>query len=241
MYKGRAQLLNRINSATGQIAVLVDPEKNRDLAYLSNLTEKAHTAGIDYFLVGGSSVTQHEMTSCVSALKKLTPLPIILFPGASHQIAPNADALLFLNLVSGRNPDFLIGHQVAAASELHRMDLEIIPTGYLLIDGGVQTSVQYISQTTPIPQTAFSTALHTCLAAAMMGQQLLYLDAGSGAKQSVPAEWIPSIRKETGLPVIVGGGIRDIETIHLFQQHEANLIVIGNHIEQDMDFLLRLT
>jgi putative glycerol-1-phosphate prenyltransferase len=240
MYKGREAIWTKMSSKTGQLAVLIDPEKSQHEAYLRKLVKQAEFAAIDYFFIGGSTVTQKEMHACVSLLKKLTHLPVILFPGASHQISPEADGILFLNLVSGRNPDFLIGHQVAAASELHQIDIEIIPTGYLLIDGGVQTSVQYMSQTTPIPHNQFSIALNTCLASAMMGQRMLYLDAGSGAKQPVPAEWIGTIRKETGLPVIVGGGIRDIQTIKNFQTQGANVLVIGNHIEENLDFLLDL-
>jgi phosphoglycerol geranylgeranyltransferase len=238
MYKGRDHILQKMNSATGQLAVLLDPEKSREHSYLESLVKKAHFAQIDYFFVGGSTVTQHELQSCVSHLKKLTTIPVVLFPGASHQLSPEADAILFLNLVSGRNPDFLIGHQVLAASTLHQLNLEIIPTGYVLVDGGVNTSVQYVSQTTPIPHNQFSIALNTCLASAMMGQRILYLDAGSGAKQTVPAEWIQIIRKETGLPVIVGGGIRDIQTLENFRVHGANVMVIGNHIEENLDFLM---
>lgn len=162
----------------------------------------------------------------------------MLFPGAGHQLSPEADALLFLNLISGRNPDFLIGHHVQCAEEVHDMGLEVIPTGYILIDGGKLTSVAYVSQTTPIPRDQLSIARQTAIAGHLMGQRLIYFDAGSGALIPVPAELIREIKTILPTPVIVGGGIRTLESIEAMKEAGANIIVIGNKIEEDLDFLL---
>lgn len=238
MYKKRTKVAEQIASRTGQVAVLIDPEKSQDVVYLDKLAEKAAFAGVSYFFVGGSTVSHHEFEYCVQQLKALTAIPVVLFPGASHQVSNQADALLFLNLISGRNPDFLIGHQVAAAPDLHKMDLEIIPTAYILIDGGKKTSVQYVSQTTPIPNDQHSIALNTALAGKMMGNELLYFDAGSGASSTVPADLIALVKKETNSSIIVGGGIRSIEHMKTLHEAGANVVVIGNHIEENIDFLL---
>ena len=237
MYKGRTNIYSKISASTGQVAVLIDPEKSLNPLYLTELVKKATFAHVAYFFVGGSTVTHREFEQCISLLKSLTSIPIVIFPGASHQISPHADALLFLNLISGRNPDYLIGHQVQAASELHQIDIEIIPTGYMLVDGGRKTSVQYVSQTSPIPQDQFTIAKNTALAGTMMGNQLLYFDAGSGAQTSVPPQWISEIKHATKSPIIVGGGIRNIDQLIAYKEAQANIIVIGNHIEENIDFL----
>lgn len=238
MYKGRRAIFNEISGKTGQIAILVDPEKTKEEEIIVRLVQKAEFAGVNYFLVGGSTVSAKDLKQCIALLKQHTQLPVILFPGASHQISDDADALFFLNLISGRNPDYLIGHHIAAASELQEMNLEIIPTAYVLVDGGKQTSVQYVSQTTPIPGEQFSIARNTVLAGMMLGLQLIYFDAGSGAYNLVPTDWIYKLRKEIQVPIIVGGGIKSIETIDKFKEAGVNLIVIGNHIEENIDFLL---
>jgi putative glycerol-1-phosphate prenyltransferase len=240
MFKGRNAIFEKMRSKQGQLAVLVDPEKSMDADYLKKLIEKSEFAAIDYFFIGGSTVTQRQFTDCIQFIKANTSIPLVIFPGASHQIAEEADALLFLNLISGRNPDYLIGHQVQAAPELSEMNIEIIPTGYILVDGGKKTSVQYVSQTNPIPQDQFSIAKNTALAGVMMGNALLYFDAGSGAKKPVPTDWVERIKAITGSTIIVGGGIRTLENIQQLQSAGANIIVIGNHIEENMDFLLDL-
>lgn len=237
MYKGRKTVFNKISTQKGQVAVLIDPEKSLDVGYLNELVKKAEFAKVDYFFVGGSTVTHTQFEDCIRILKSLTSIPIVIFPGASHQISKHADAILFLSLISGRNPDFLIGHQVQAASELHEMDIEIIPTGYILVDGGRKTSVQYVSQTSPIPQDQFTIARNTAIAGSMMGNSILYFDAGSGAHTSVPDIWIKEISTMTNSPIIVGGGIRSLEKLNQFKQSGANVIVIGNHIEENIDFL----
>ncbi|HRO75235.1 MAG TPA: geranylgeranylglyceryl/heptaprenylglyceryl phosphate synthase [Crocinitomicaceae bacterium] len=238
MYKNRTHIYNKLAQKKGQIAILIDPEKATDKVALLALIQKAEFAQIDFFFIGGSTVTRKETENIVSILKANTDIPLILFPGSSHQISHDADAILLLSLLSGRNADFLIGHHVLASPELHQSSLEILPTAYILIEGGTKSSVAYISQTTPIPSDQDQIALQTALAGAMQGKRIIYYDAGSGAKNTVPLHLIEQTHKALpNCPIIVGGGIRSIQEIENFQ-NDANVIVIGNHIEQNADFLL---
>lgn len=220
-----------------QIAVLIDPEKFSGEEALINLIEKSEFAGVDYFFIGGSTVTRDEFEHCINIIAKTAKIPVVIFPGSSHQISEKADALLYLSLISGRNPDFLIGHHVASAHEVFDMNIEVIPTAYILIDGGTTTSVSYVSQTTPIPPSKLSIINNTAKAGILQGKKLLYLDAGSGAKQYVPLDVIKEI-SELRVPVIIGGGVRDIETIKNMHEAGANVVVIGNKIEEEIEFLL---
>ncbi|MDC1384441.1 MAG: geranylgeranylglyceryl/heptaprenylglyceryl phosphate synthase [Crocinitomicaceae bacterium] len=230
-------ILNGISSKKGQIAILIDPEKCADTSKLSELLKKAHFANVNYLFVGGSTVSREEFINCVNFIKENSKIPLLIFPGASHQISKKADALLYLSLISGRNPDFLIGHHVLSASEVYDMDLEVLPTGYILIEGGTNSSVAYVSQTTPIPGDKMSIILNTAKAGILQGKKLLYFDAGSGAKFHVPIEVIEEINK-LNTPIIVGGGIRTLGQIQQIHTAGANIAVIGNKIEEDIDFLL---
>jgi putative glycerol-1-phosphate prenyltransferase len=218
------------------IAVLIDPEKfkfqNSDVFF-----EKLRIANPNFIFIGGSTVSKVDFDFCISTIKKNSNFPIIIFPGGSHQISPLADAILLLSLISGRNPDYLIGHHIAAAEELNEMPLEIISTSYLLVDGGKKTSVEYISQTTPLPSDQIALARRIALAGKLQGKQLTYLDAGSGANNPIPSVMIEQV-KSIGSPLIVGGGIRSIEEIERCHNAGANVVVIGNAIENEVDFLL---
>jgi putative glycerol-1-phosphate prenyltransferase len=230
-------ILEQFASKLGQVAVLIDPEKVQDEKLLMDLLNKAKFADVNYLFVGGSTVSREEFQFCISNIKKHSDIPLVIFPGASYQISDEADALLYLSLISGRNPDYLIGHHVDSASEVYDMQLEVIPTAYILIDGGTNSSVAYVSQTTPIPSDKKSIITRTAKAGILQGKQLLYLDAGSGAKHPVPSEIVGSL---SGLPVplIIGGGIRSSDKIQEMKEAGANVIVIGNKIEEDIDFLL---
>ena len=230
-------ILNTISSKSNSIAVLIDPEKSDNGPFLLELLKKAAFAGIDYIFIGGSTVTRAQFSITVDFIKEHSSIPLIIFPGSANQISPKADGLLYLSLLSGRNPDYLIGHHIESAAELIQMDLEIIPTAYLLIDGGTQSSVAYVSQTTPIPRDKISIVKNTAIAGKLQGKKVLYLDAGSGAKYSVPVEIISSI-KELELPIIIGGGIKTIEQIKNCHTAGASIVVIGNKLEEDSDFLL---
>lgn len=231
-------LLDRITSKLGQIAVLIDPEKTNSDEQLTQLIEKSEFTGVDYFFVGGSTVNRTDLEQVIRFLKAKTSIPILIFPGGSHQLSKDADALLYLSLVSGRNPDYLISHHVQSAQEVFSLGIEIIPTGYILVDGGTKSSVAYVSQTTPIPQEQKTIALNTALAAQLQGKKVIYFDAGSGAIDSVPVSFIEELRKVSEIPIIVGGGIKSVESIQAYKNSEVNIIVIGNKIEENVDFLL---
>ena len=230
-------ITNGFSKRTGQIAILIDPEKSKNKVQLKELIKKAQFAKVDYIFVGGSTVSREDFVSVVSFLKENSSIPVVIFPGASHQISKDADALLYLSLISGRNPDYLIGHHVQSANEVYAMDIEVIPTAYILIDGGTKSSVAYVSQTTPIPNDKISIITNTAKAGILQGKKLLYLDAGSGAQQSVLPETVKEL-KQLNSPIIIGGGIRTKEQISELSVAGANVIVIGNKIEEDIDFLL---
>jgi phosphoglycerol geranylgeranyltransferase len=232
-----SEIFDHIANRKGQIAVLIDPEKSTDKERLLTLIKKAEFANVDYFFVGGSTVTRLEFLNVISFLKESCQIPLVIFPGSAHQISDDADALLYLSLLSGRNPDYLIGHHVISAHEVYDMDIEVIPTAYLLIDGGTKSSVAYVSQTTPIPNDKSSIILNTAKAGILQGKKLLYLDAGSGAINCVPTAVIDDLSK-LNTPIIVGGGIRSKDEIEELSKAGANVIVIGNKIEEEIDFLI---
>jgi phosphoglycerol geranylgeranyltransferase len=231
------EIYNRFNEKKGQVAVLIDPDKYTNLASLTQLLQKAEFAQVDFLFVGGSTVSQHDFQLVVQSIKEHSTLPLVLFPGAAHQISDKADALLYLSLISGRNPDYLIGHHVQSAQEVYQMDIEVISTAYILIDGGNLSSVAYVSQTTPIPRDHQSIILNTARAGILQGKRLIYVDAGSGAKQSIRTKTIEEL-STLPVPLIVGGGIRSLEKMNALRNAGANVIVIGNKIEEDLDFLL---
>ena len=218
------------------LAVLVDPDKVSD-ARLATLGYHANAGLIDYFLWGGSLVNQPQSAYYLRQLKSLTDVPILLFPGSVYQLDEQADALLLLSLISGRNPELLIGHHVTVAGRIKQMGLTTVPTGYLLIDGGKPTSVSYMSGTTPIPADKPAIAAATALAGEQLGLKLIYLDAGSGALNPVNQEIIRAVRAEINLPLVVGGGIRTPERAQQALAAGADLIVIGNGLERDAGWL----
>jgi phosphoglycerol geranylgeranyltransferase len=223
------------------IAVLIDPDKVTEPSQLHHLINLASENCVDYFFVGGSLVTTTNLSDIVKQIKENVNLPVILFPGNSIQIEPSADALLFLSLISGRNPELLIGQHVVVAPILRNTRLEILPTGYLLINSGRTTSVAYISNTTPIPEDKYSLAACTALAGEMLGLQLMYLDAGSGAEREISARMISSVRKAVRTPLIVGGGINTPQKAHTALEAGADMIVIGNVLEKNPNLLIEIT
>jgi len=229
------EIYNHFSARTGQIAVLIDPDKFNTPEILLPLLEKAKFAGIDYFFVGGSTVSRKVFIETVEFIKENTLIPVVIFPGAAHQVSEDADALLYLSLISGRNPEYLIGQHVLSANEVFDMEIEIIPTAYILIDGGSKSSVAYVSQTTPIPNDKENIILNTAKAGILQGKKILYLDAGSGAKNHVPSRII-EILKELKHPIIIGGGIRTKNALDNLSH--ANVLVIGNKIEEEIDFLI---
>jgi phosphoglycerol geranylgeranyltransferase len=183
--------------------------------------------------MGGSLLMAHQMELCIQRFKTESDIPVILFPGNPAQVTPYADALLYLSLVSGRNPDLLIGQHVASAPQVKASGLEVISTGYIIIDGGVQTTVSYMSHALPVPADKPEIALCTAWAAELQGKHLIYLDAGSGARRPVSEEMISKISSHIDIPLLVGGGILTPEKVFADSKAGANLIVVGNAIERD--------
>ena len=217
-------------------AVLLDPDKI-DFTTFPQFLEQAEAWGVDFFFVGGSLVTRYAIDQLVDAIHAHTRIPAILFPGNSLHIVPTADAILLLSLISGRNPEFLIGQHVIAAPLLRQSNLEILPTGYMLVESGKLTTVSYMSNTIPIPYDKPSVAACTAMAGEMLGLRLMYLDAGSGAQRPVPASVISAVREATEVPLIVGGGINTGEKAYTALEAGADVIVIGNGIEHNVGLL----
>ncbi|MBT1706295.1 geranylgeranylglyceryl/heptaprenylglyceryl phosphate synthase [Chryseosolibacter indicus] len=234
-------LHSRFTNGKKSIAVLVDPDKVDDSNKLLHLINLANENCIDFFFVGGSLVTTTNLSEVVSQIKANVSIPVVLFPGNTMQIEPSADALLFLSLISGRNPELLIGQHVMAAPILRNTSLEVIPTGYILINSGKITSVAYISNTMPIPDDKYSLAASTALAGVMLGLKLIYLDAGSGAEKEISAKMIASVRKTINAPLIVGGGINTAQKAIAALEAGADMIVIGNALEKDPDLLTEVS
>ncbi len=217
------------------LAILLDPDKI-DLNSAEVLIQKINQSPGTHIFIGGSLVENNILDELILKIKQKCALPIVLFPGNPSQISDKADAILFLSLISGRNPDFLIEHQVKAAPILKQTQLEIISTGYILIESGSETAVERVSKTTPLDRNNLELALATAQAGEMLGNKLIYLEAGSGAKQSVPLEMIKKISQNIGIPVIVGGGIIDLQGIQKAYDYGADLVVIGTAFENDIDF-----
>ena len=216
-----------------QFAILVDPEQcNEDK--LKNLISLAASSAVDYIMVGGSLLVNDHLNKCIELIKSETDLPVILFPGSEMQINGKADAILLLSLISGRNPELLIGKHVTAAPYLRASGLEILPTGYMLIESGNSTTALYMSNTTPIPREKDDIAVCTAMAGEMLGMKIIYMDAGSGAHKPVSASMISRVKEQISIPLIVGGGIKTPETAVEICRAGADVIVVGTAIENDI-------
>lgn len=225
-------LVERKQSGQKSFAVLIDPDKVTS-STLSPLVQTANQAGVDYFFVGGSLVISDHLDDCIQQIKTTSSIPVILFPGSPSQLSRYADALLYLSLISGRNPELLIGQHVISAPFVKKSGLEIIPTGYMVIDGGAPTTVSYISGAAPIPADKADIALCTAMAGEMLGKKLIYMDAGSGAKKPISEEMIALVAKSIEVPLVIGGGIRDAEKAYRNCKAGADVIVVGNAIEKE--------
>lgn len=218
------------------LAVLIDPDNITPEA-CEKLVLEAVNHKVGYIFVGGSLITGENLPTVIKIVKANSNIPVIIFPGNNLHIDASADGILFLSLISGRNPEHLIGQHVLAAPIIKRTALQVLPTGYILIDGGAQTTVSYISNTTPIPADKPGIAACTAMAGEMLGMKLIYLDAGSGAKQQISAKLVTTVRKAVNAPLIVGGGIDSpfklLETI----EAGADIVVVGNVFEKDPSLL----
>ena len=221
------------------LAILLDPDKII-WEVIDELILKINQSPATHIFIGGSLVFSNKIDELILKIKQHCNLPIVLFPGNPSQISNEADGILFLSLISGRNPDYLIGHQVKAAPILKKSNLEIISTGYVLIDGGCETAVSRVSQTSAIPRENSEKVLHTAQAGEILGNKLIYLEAGSGANLSVPSEIIELVSKNIAIPLIVGGGIKSQEEIQKVYGFGADLVVIGTAFENDNNFFNKM-
>lgn len=217
------------------LAILLDPDKI-ELENLDHLLLKINQSPATHIFVGGSIVETTILEELMTTLKQKTKLPVVIFPGDPSQISSQADAILFLSLLSGRNPDYLIEYQVQAAPILKKTNLEVISTGYILIESGNETAVARVSKTKPLNRENFDLVLATAQAGEMLGNKLIYLEAGSGAKNPVPLKMIELIAENVEIPIIVGGGIVDLHAIQNAYKAGADLVVIGTAFENDSHF-----
>ena len=230
------QIFKKSAEGKKQFAILIDPDKENEDS-LEALCELANQYKVDYLFVGGSLLTQDCLSDCIEVIKLHTQIPVVLFPGDNLQINSHADAILFLSLISGRNPDLLIGKHVISAPILKDSGIEVVSTGYMLIDGGTPTSVSYMSNTTPIPANKRDIAVCTAMAGEMLGLKLIFMDAGSSALNPVGENMISAVKKSIDIPLIVGGGIRSAEKAKAAFEAGADVVVVGNAIESNKDLI----
>jgi phosphoglycerol geranylgeranyltransferase len=235
-----AQFLEAKQTGQKKFVVLIDPDKVR-LGKISKVLETSVEAGVDFFFIGGSLVVNDMLDYVLKSMKEMCNIPMILFPGNSFQLSYKADGLLFLSLISGRNADLLIGKHVITAPFLKISPLEIISTGYMLIDGGIMTSVQYMSNTIPIPANKDDIALCTAMAGELLGLKQIYMDAGSGAKSPISESMIQTVSSGINIPLIIGGGISTPEKAAANAKAGADVIVVGNAIEKDPGLIKELS
>lgn len=237
MIKGIYQsLTDRKRTGKKSFAVLIDPDKV-NAENMDQLIPLAVDAKVDYFLVGGSLVISSYLDECLQLIKAQCDIPTIIFPGSPSQISKYADALLYLSLISGRNPELLIGQHVISAPQVKKSGLEIMSTGYMVVDGGAPTTVSYISNANPLPADKNEIAVCTAMAGEMLGMKLIYMDAGSGAKKAINESMIEKVAASISVPLIVGGGIKEPEKAYRNCKAGADVIVVGNAIEKDASLI----
>jgi putative glycerol-1-phosphate prenyltransferase len=235
------QLNNLRKEGKKSLAVLVDPDKITDAAHVNHVINLIKHAGTDIVCVGGSLLVEQGFHNILREIKEKCCVPVVLFPGSPQQISRDADAMLFLSLISGRNAELLIGQHVQAAPVLKKIGLEVIPTGYMIVDCGKQTTASYISQTFPIPHNKPEIAAATAMAGEMLGLKCIYLDGGSGADKPVSPAMIEAVRAAVDIPIIVGGGIRTERQVQEAYDAGADMIVIGTVFENEPETLFTLS
>jgi len=227
---------DRKRAGKKSFAVLIDPDKVNDQS-MAKLIELSVSSKVDYFFVGGSLVVSNYLDQCLQLIRKSCSIPTVLFPGSPSQVSKYADALLYLSLISGRNAELLIGQHVVSAPMVKKSGLEVMSTGYMVVDGGAPTTVSYISNSSPLPSDKSEIAVCTALAGEMLGMKLIYMDAGSGAKNPISETMISKVAQSIAVPLIVGGGIVDPEKAYLNCKAGADIIVVGNAIEKDSSLI----
>ncbi len=222
------------------IAQLIDPDFIRDFDHLVDCNSRAEKSGVDLFFLGGSLITRAREWDPVKALRKISNIPVVLFPSSPTHINRHADGILFLSLISGRNPEYLIGSHVEAAPLLRNSELEILPTGYALVSCGKTTTAEYVSNSMPIPHEKPEIAAATALAGEMLGMKMIYLDGGSGAEKTISPQMVATVKSWISVPLIVGGGIRTVEDAEALSRAGADVLVIGNGAEERPEFITEM-
>lgn len=220
------------------IGILIDPDKYNSIEDLNVVIESLKNKLPDFIFVGGSMINNNMFEDTISTLRESLNIPIIIFPGNNQQISNNADGILLLSLISGRNAEYLIGQHVQSSFKLKNSKIDILSTGYILVDCGSRTSVQYVSNTTPIPYTKNKIAAATALAGEQLGLSLIYLEGGSGADKPISCDMINIVRKNITVPLIVGGGIRNKTDVEKAWSAGADIVIVGTAFEKDPNILL---
>ena len=235
------QLEQKSKEGKRSLGILLDPDKVTDNTSCIRLVNVCVENKVDYILVGGSLMARNNFSQIIHLVKSNSSLPVIIFPGSYYQIDSEADAIFFLSLISGRNPELLIGQHVIAAPILKRTNLEIIPVGYMLVNSGQATSASYMSNTIPIPTDKISIAVSTAIAGEMLGLRTIYMDAGSGAEKPIPQKVIAAVKKNISLPLIIGGGINSVSKAVQALEAGADMLVLGNGVEENPELLIEIS
>ena len=234
-----SQIIESKKKGRKLFSILIDPDKQTEESLLQ-IIKKSKSSNVDLFFVGGSLLTNNSLDSCITIIKQNCKIPLVLFPGNAMQVNNKADGILFLSLISGRNPEMLIGNHVITAPILKESDIEVLSTGYMLIDSGKPTSVSYMSNTTPIPHDKDDIAVCTAIAGEMLGLKMIYMDGGSGAINTVSEKMINSVAKNINVPLIIGGGINSVEKAKEKCKAGADIIVVGNAIEKNENLITEI-
>lgn len=228
-----------ISKQKKKVALLIDPDKCTEDSLAIRL-KLAEENGISYIFVGGSLLNYYLMDNCIKQIKKICKIPTIIFPANGMHISPEADAILFMSLISGRNPDLLIGNHVHSAPIIKKFGIEAIPTGYMIMESGHITTAQYISNSLPLPRNRPEVTVSTAIAGEMLGLKAIYIDAGSGAELPIPIEIIKAVSENITIPLIIGGGLRTFSSVKASFDAGADLIVLGNIAEENPEFLIQI-
>lgn len=229
-------ILNSKKKGRKLFSVLVDPDK-----FSSDVIREADKTKVDFIFIGGSKIKKRNFHRCINVIRKITNIPLVIFPGSREQISEKADAILLLSLISGRNPDYLIGEHIRASRQLKKSTLEIIPTGYILIGGGKEISTQAVTRTSPIKSSDKNLVVSTAIAGELLGMKMIYLEAGSGTKNPLSSILVKDVRKNISVPIIAGGGINTSERAIALCKSGADMIVVGNGIEKDVTLVQKIS